>query len=84
MGISTPGANNATLQLAPDNAAALSGLRAMFRQTGAITAVSITTAIVARSATPGLTQAHVFLVFAIIVIATIPLILRVPEHRGRW
>jgi EmrB/QacA subfamily drug resistance transporter len=84
MGISTPGANNATLQLAPENAAALSGLRAMFRQTGAITAVSITTAIVARSATPGLTQAHVFLVFAIIVLATIPLILRVPEHRGRW
>jgi MFS family permease len=84
MGISTPAANNATLQLAPDDAAALAGLRAMFRQTGAITAVSITTAIVARSAAPGLTQAHVFEVFAVILVATLPLILAVPEHHGRW
>jgi MFS family permease len=84
MGISTPAANNATLQLAPDQAAVLAGLRAMFRQTGSITAVSVTTAIVARSAMPGLTQAHVFAVFAVILLATLPLILRVPEHRGRW
>ena len=51
MGISTPASNNATLQLAPDHAAAVAGLRGMFRQSGAITAVSITAAIVARSAT---------------------------------
>ena len=64
MGISTPASNNATLQLAPDHAAAVAGLRGMFRQSGAITAVSITAAIVARSADPGLAQAHVFVVFA--------------------
>lgn len=84
MGISTPAANNATLQLAPDQAAALAGLRAMFRQTGSITAVSVTTAIVARSADPGITQAHIFTIFAIILVATMPLILRVPDHHGRW
>jgi EmrB/QacA subfamily drug resistance transporter len=84
MGISTPAANNATLQLAPDQAAALAGLRAMFRQTGSITAVSITTAIVARSTDPGITQAHIFAIFAVILVATMPLILRVPEHHGRW
>ncbi len=42
MGISTPSANNATLQLAPEHAAAVAGLRGMFRQSGAITAVAIT------------------------------------------
>jgi EmrB/QacA subfamily drug resistance transporter len=84
MGVCTPAANNATLQLAPDQTAAVAGLRGMFRQAGAITAVSITAAIVARSADPGLAQAHVFVVFAAILLAALPLILRVPEHRGRW
>ena len=84
MGISTPSSNNATLQLAPDHAAAVAGLRGMFRQAGAITAVSITAAIVARSADPGLAQAHVFLVFAATLLAALPLVFLVPEHRGRW
>jgi EmrB/QacA subfamily drug resistance transporter len=84
MGVSTPASNNATLQLAPDHAAAVAGLRGMFRQAGSITAVSITAAIVARSADPGLAQAHVFLAFAVIMICSLPFILLVPEHRGRW
>ena len=84
MGISTPSANNATLYLAPDNAAAVAGLRGMFRQAGAITAVSISGAIIARSANPGMAQAYVFLVFAATLIGSLPLVLLVPEHRGRW
>ena len=84
MGMATPAANNATLQLAPDHAAAIAGLRGMFRQAGAITAVSITAAVVARSADPGIAQAHVFLVFAAIIICSLPLVLLVPDHRGRW
>jgi hypothetical protein len=56
----------------------------MFRQAGAITAVSITAAIVARSTNPGITQAHVFVVFAAITACSLPLMLLVPEHRGRW
>jgi EmrB/QacA subfamily drug resistance transporter len=84
MGISTPASNNATLQLAPEHAAAVAGLRGMFRQSGAITAVSVTAAIVARSTDPGITQAHVFLVFAAITACSLPLMLLVPEHRGRW
>ena len=84
MGVCTPAANNATLQLAPDQAAAIAGLRGMFRQSGAITAVSITAAVLARSAHPGIAQARVFEVFAAILILALPLILAVPEHRGRW
>jgi EmrB/QacA subfamily drug resistance transporter len=84
MGISTPAANNATLQLAPDQAAAVAGLRGMFRQSGAITAVSVSAAIMARSADPGIAQAHVFLIFAAILVCVLPLLLLVPDHRGRW
>jgi EmrB/QacA subfamily drug resistance transporter len=84
MGVSTPASNNATLQMAPDQAAAVAGLRGMFRQAGSITAVSITAAIVARSADPGIAQAHVFVVFAAILLCSLPLILLVPEHRGNW
>jgi EmrB/QacA subfamily drug resistance transporter len=84
MGISTPSSNNATLQLAPEHAASVAGLRGMFRQAGSITAVSVTAAILARSATPGLAQAHVFLAFAAIMLGSLPLILLVPDHRGSW
>jgi hypothetical protein len=79
-----PASNNASLQLAPDQVAAIAGLRGMFRQSGAIAAVSITTAVVERSADPGIAEAHVFLVFGALLIAALPLIFLVPEHKGNW
>jgi EmrB/QacA subfamily drug resistance transporter len=84
MGVSVPASNNASLQLAPDQVAAIAGLRGMFRQSGAITAVSITTAIAARSSHPGLVEAKVFLVFAVLLIATLALVPLVPDHHGNW
>jgi EmrB/QacA subfamily drug resistance transporter len=84
MGMGTPASNNAALQLAPDQVAAIAGLRGMFRQAGSITAISVTTAILDRSSTPGITQAYVFGVFAVLLVCTIPLIFLVPEHRGEW
>jgi EmrB/QacA subfamily drug resistance transporter len=84
MGLSVPASNNASLQLAPESVAAIAGLRGMFRQSGAITAVSVTTAVIARSSHPGIEQAHVFLVFAAILLLMLPLVRLVPEHRGSW
>jgi len=84
MGLSVPAANNASLQLAPDQVAAIAGLRGMFRQSGAITAVAITTAIVARNADPGLVQARVFVVFAVLLLLLLPLVALVPDHHGNW
>lgn len=52
LGIAQPASNNASMQLAPEAVAAISGLRGMFRQAGGIMAVSITTAILARSWIP--------------------------------
>jgi len=84
MGMSMPASNNAIMQLAPDQIAAIAGLRGMFRQSGAIMAVSITTTILARSSDPGIAQAHVFLVFAAILVAILPLVFLVPDHHGGW
>ena len=86
MGLSLPASNNASLQLAPEQVAAIAGLRGMFRQSGAITAVSVTTAVIARSTRgdAGIMQAHVFLVFAAMLLLMLPLVRLVPEHRGSW
>jgi EmrB/QacA subfamily drug resistance transporter len=84
MGMSVPAANNAVLQLAPDQIAAVAGLRGMFRQAGAIMAVSIATAVAARGSNPGDALADMFLVFAGILVCVLPLVFLVPEHRGNW
>jgi EmrB/QacA subfamily drug resistance transporter len=87
MGLSVPASNNASLQLAPESVAAIAGLRGMFRQSGAITAISVTTAVIARSPSPAAgadMQAHLFLGFAAILALMLPLVKLVPEHRGSW
>jgi EmrB/QacA subfamily drug resistance transporter len=83
-GFSSPASRNACLQLAPDQSAALAALRSTGRQVGQIAAVSITTTIIAQSASPGQLQAKVFVAFAVLLIACLPVISRIPEHRGSW
>jgi apolipoprotein N-acyltransferase len=84
MGLAVPASNNATMQLAREHLAGIAGLRGMFRQSGAIMGVSITTALLARSQNQGETLAVTFVVFAAILICALPLIRLVPEHRGSW
>jgi EmrB/QacA subfamily drug resistance transporter len=84
MGMSVPAGNNAVLQLAPDEAAGVAGLRGMFRQAGSIMAISIATAVMARSDDPGATLSIVFLIFAGMIICMLPLVFKVPEHKGSW
>ncbi len=83
-GFSSPASRNAGLQLAPDQSAALAALRSTGRQVGQIAAVSITTTIIAQSASPGQIQAKIFVAFAVLLVACLPVIARVPEHRGSW
>ena len=84
MGLSVPSANNASLQLAPDQIAAIAGLRGMFRQSGAIISISISTAILARSATPGLATRDILVAFAVLLVLVLPFTRLVPDHRGSW
>ncbi|WP_406047042.1 MFS transporter [Kribbella sp. NBC_00889] len=84
MGLSIPASNNASLQLAPAQISAIAGLRGMFRQSGGIVAVSITTALLAHAQNGGLAQANSFVVFAVVLLLILPLTLFVPDHRGSW
>jgi EmrB/QacA subfamily drug resistance transporter len=83
MGTALPGSNNAILRLARDDIAAVSGLRGMFRQSGGIMAVSVCTAVVARSAHPAHALAAAFGIFAGLLVLTLPLLVWVPDQRGR-
>lgn len=84
LGVCSPATNNATLQLAPDQVAQIAGLRGTFRMSGGILYVSIATALLARSAHPGITQSHFFLVQAVVLMVMISLVWFVPEHKGSW
>jgi EmrB/QacA subfamily drug resistance transporter len=84
IGLASPASNNATLELDPTQIASIAGIRVTFRQLGSITAVSVTSALLSRSADPGITQAHVFVVFAIMLLCIVPLVRLVPNHRAGW
>lgn len=83
-GAINPPSRNAGLQLAPERAATLAALRTMALQIGSITAVSIATTFLATASDPGVVQGWFYLACALLFVAVLPLIARVPEHRGAW
>jgi Na+/melibiose symporter-like transporter len=83
-GIINPASRNAGLQLDPEKAPAIAAIRSMDMQIGRITTISVVTAILASSSAPGHTQAWIYLVAAASLVATLPIVTRVPEHRGAW
>jgi hypothetical protein len=83
-GIVNPASRNAGLKLALENSATLAALRTMGLQLGAMIAVSVATAIIAGSANPGDAQAWVYVSAAALLVAAMPLVAHVPEHRGAW
>ncbi len=83
-GTLNPATRNAGLQLAPKEASTLAALRSLALQTGTILTISITTAIVASSATPGTTQAWAYAAAALVLVMALPVVARVPEHHGSW
>jgi EmrB/QacA subfamily drug resistance transporter len=84
-GMANPASRNACLQVAPNEVAAITGLRQMFVFMGIIFSVSTVTAILNRSAHPGLAQAHILWVAAgVLLFVMVPLVFRVPDHKGSW
>jgi EmrB/QacA subfamily drug resistance transporter len=79
MGLAAPASNNAALDLAPKQAAELTGLRSMFRMTGGV--IGIAGVVTALSFFPdqGEGLAHIFLVLAGVLLLTIPLTLMIPD-----
>jgi len=83
-GTINPASRNAGLQLAPEHSSILAALRTGSLQVGSITTVSIVTAILAHFADPGRIQAWVYVAVALVLVAALPLVAHVPEHRGSW
>jgi EmrB/QacA subfamily drug resistance transporter len=83
-GANNPASRNAGLQLAPEHASTIAALRTMCMAIGTIVTISVDTAILASSQDPGHIQAWVFAGTAALFVAALPLISRVPEHRGWW
>lgn len=83
-GATSPASRNAGLQLAPEHSSTLAALRTMCMQIGSILTVSIATAAIDRSSEPGTTHAWIYVGTAALLAVALPLISRVPEHRGAW
>lgn len=83
-GTSNPASRNAGLQLAPEHSPTIAALRSMFLQLGSIAAISIATTVLAGSKHPGAIQAWAYAAAALVLVAALPLIARVPEHHGSW
>ncbi|TAN10208.1 MAG: MFS transporter [Burkholderiaceae bacterium] len=83
-GIANPASRNAGLQLAPQHSATLAALRTLFIQFGSIATISIATAILASVAHPASAQPWIYVAAALVYLAAIPAVMKVPEHHGAW
>jgi EmrB/QacA subfamily drug resistance transporter len=83
MGISNPASNNASLELAPHQAAAMTGIRSMFRLTGG--ALSIAAIVLALSFFPDQAAGFstIYVVLAAVVLASAPLVFLIPDGPRR-
>lgn len=84
IGTNSPPARNAGLQLAPENSATIAALRTLCIQLGIIITIAVATAIIAGTKSPHNTQAYIYIFMALWLILYLPLISKIPEHRGAW
>jgi MFS family permease len=82
MGISNPASNNATLDLAPDRAAAMTGVRGMFRLTGGVLGVATVVLVLTVFPDRGQGLQMIFLFLSGAVLLAVPLALMVPDRAG--
>jgi EmrB/QacA subfamily drug resistance transporter len=80
-GMSAPASNNASLELAPDDIGAITGLRGAARQGGAIVAIALATSIAAHTGHEVETLTRAFIVLAILLACMVPLVFLVPDGR---
>jgi EmrB/QacA subfamily drug resistance transporter len=81
-GLSAPASNNASIELAPADVGAITGLRGAARQGGAIIGVALATSMAAHSGNEVATLASSFFVLAALLVCMAPLVLLVPDGRG--
>jgi len=79
MGFSAPASNNAALDLVPGKAAALTGLRGMFRQTGGVIAIGAIVLALSFFTDKAQGMSVVFRVLAGVLLLTVPLTWMIPD-----
>jgi len=83
-GLSAPAANNASIELAPDDVGAMTGLRGAVRQGGAILGISLATSIAAHSGDEVASLTHAFWVLAALLVLMAPMVMLIPDgEHGR-
>ena len=84
LGLGNPASRNAGLQLMPNHAPSIAALRAAFMQVGSITAVSLATVIIESAHNPSGAQSMIYAFMPLAMLLFLPLINKVPEHKGTW
>ncbi|HXW79120.1 MAG TPA: MFS transporter [Acidimicrobiales bacterium] len=80
-GLSAPAANNASIELAPDDVGSITGLRGACRQGGAIVGIAMVTSIAAHTGHEVESLTHAFFVLAALLLCIVPLVFLIPDGR---
>jgi EmrB/QacA subfamily drug resistance transporter len=80
-GLSAPAANNASIELAPDDIGAITGLRGAARTGGAIVAIALATSIAVHTGNEVAALTHAFFVLAGLLVCMVPLVFVIPDGR---
>jgi EmrB/QacA subfamily drug resistance transporter len=79
LGLANPASNNASLDLAPERAAALTGVRSMFRLTGGVLSVTVISLALTYFPDRGQGLAVVFGSLSVAMLIVVPLTLSIPD-----
>jgi len=78
-GLSAPAANNASIELAPDDIGTITGLRGAARNGGAILGIALATSVAAHSGHEVAALTHAFFVLAALLVCMVPLVFLIPD-----
>lgn len=79
VGISNPASSNALIDLMPEKAAAITGVRTMFRQTGGVFGTTAVVLVISRFQDKAQGFETMYLWFALIMVAMTPIVLLIPD-----
>ena len=79
MGLSGPASNNAALDLVPEKAASITGIRGLFRSTGGVLGTALFVLVLELSPDKAAGLRSIFGVLSLILLATIPIVFLIPD-----
>jgi EmrB/QacA subfamily drug resistance transporter len=80
-GLSAPAANNASIELAPDDVGSITGVRGAVRQGGAIIGIALATSVAVHTGHEVQSLTNAFFVLAVLLMCMVPVVFLVPDGR---